>query len=231
MEVGHCYPPFVSLVPFWPSGQTFTVWEKPFNPFISTPPRRFSNRTSPPTECDSLDCPVKARHHRYEYWHRGKQPHKEDWEAFHGSNPPSNVWVSYNRLQCHRGCGSMADIKRVGEFRRHHGCKTDDLQWRSQEKAWEMGIIAEGDASPPERKEKSKPTGQHQRVIRAVDYLQPGDKSPYHEYRMRRLEHRKRQQDRMYNLVLRKPPNSPKEPPKGKWGRRFRSVVNFLESI
>lgn len=226
-EVGHCYPPFVSLGPFWPSGQTFTTWEKPFNPFISTPPRCFSNRTSAPTECFSLDCPVRERHHRYEYWHRGKQPHKEDWEVFHGSNPPGNVWVSYNRLQCHRGCGSMADIERVREFRRHHGCKTDDLQWRSQEKAWEMGILAEGDGNPERKK---KPMTGHQRVIRADDYVQPGDKSPYHEYRMRRLEHRKRQKDRIEKL-LRKPPSSPKEPPKGKWGRGFRSVVNFLESI
>lgn len=227
MEVGYRYPPFVSLVPFWPRGQKFTTWDKPFNPFVSTPPRCFSNRTSPPTECVSLDCPVEGRHHRYEYWHRGKQPHREDWEAFHGSNPPSNVWVSYNRLQCHRGCGSMADIELVREFRRHHGCKTDDLLWRSQEKAWEMGILAEGDGDP-ERMEKFM-TG-HQRVIRAGDYLQPGDKSPYHEHRMRRLKYRKRQKDRMQKL-LRRPPREPKEPPKGKWERGFRSVVNFLESI
>lgn len=227
MEVGHCYPPFVALSPFWPSGQPLTSWEKPFTPFISTPPRCFSNRTSPPTECVSLDCPVRERHHRYEYWHRGKQPHREDWEAFHGSNPPGNVWVSYNRLQCRRGCGTMADIERVREFRRHHGCKKDDLQWRSQEKAWEMGILAEGEGNP-ERKEKIM-TG-HRRVIRAADYLQPGDKSPYHEHRMRVLKYRQRQKDRMEKF-LREPPSPPKESPKGKLGRGFRSIVDFLESI
>lgn len=115
----------------------------------------------------------------------------------------------------------MADIKHVREFRRHHGCKTDDLQWRSQEKAWEMVILAEGDGEFM--------TG-HQRVVCAGDYLQPGDKSPYHEYRMRRLKYRQRQKDRM-EMLLREPPTSPKEPPKGKWGRGLRSIVNFLESI
>ena len=174
MEVGLCYLPFVSLSPFWLSGQTFTSWGKPFKPFISKPPRSFSNQTSPAAECVSLDCPVRERHHRYEYWHRGKQPHREDWEVFHGSNSPGNIWVSYNRLQCHRGCGTLADIERVSEFRRHHGCKKDDLQWKSQEKAGEMGILAGGEGNPP-RKEKII-TG-HQRVARIGDYLQPGDKS------------------------------------------------------
>lgn len=228
MQVGYCYPPFFALGSLWPSVKPpHTSWGKPFTPFISTPPRCFSNRTSPPTECVCLDCPVRERHHGYEYWHRGKQPRREDWEAFHGSNPPPNVWVSYNRLRCHRGCGTMADIELVREFRRHHGCKTDDLQWRSQEKAWEMGILPEGEGNP-ERKENIMM--KHQRVVRAAEYLQPGDKSPYYEHRMRVLKYRQRQKDRMEKF-LREPPSSPKEFPKGKVGQGLRSIVNFLESI
>lgn len=221
MEVGHYYPPF------WPRGQPLTSWEKPFSPFVSTPPRSFSNRISPPTECVSLDCPVRERHHTYEYWHSGKQPHRKDWDVFHGSNPPGNVWSSYNRLQCYRGCGTFADIERVREFRRHHGCKSDDLQWRSQEKVWEMGILAEGEGTP-ERKGKSMT--EHQRVIRVADYLQPGDKSLYHEHRMRVLKYRQRQKDKMAKS-LREPPSPPKEFPKGKLGRGLRSIVTFLDSI
>lgn len=200
MELGHFYPPFGS---------------KDQPRFVSTPPRSFSNRISPPpTECLSLDCPVKERHHKYEYWHNGKQPHREDWDVFHGSNPPGNVWRSYNRLQCQkrRGscCGTMADIERVRQFRRYHGCcksKSDDdldlqLSWRSQEKLWEMAILAEGEGIPERTgKEKENPmTTEHhkKRVIQTVDYLQPGDKSPYHEHRMRVLKYRQRQKDKRW---------------------------------
>lgn len=227
MEVGDSYPSFVALGSFWPRDQPLTSWEKPFNPFVSTPPRSFSNRISPPTECVSLDCPVRERHHKYEYWHRGKQPHRKEWEVFHGSNPPGDVWASYNRLQCYRRCGIKADIERFREFRRHHGCKSDDLQWRIQEKVWEIGILAEGEGNPG-RKEKTM-TG-HQIVIRAADYLQPGDKSPYHEHRMRVLKHRQRQKDKM-EKTLREPPRPPKEFPKGKLWRGLRSIIKFLESI
>lgn len=226
MEVGYHYPPFV-LGPFWPSRQPLTSWAKPFSPFISTPPRCFSNRTSPPTECVSSDCPVRRRHHKYEYWHGGKQPHREDWEVFHGSNPPGAVWLSYNRLQCRRGCGDMADIERVREFRRHHGCKTDDLLWRSQEKVWEVGILVEGERNP---ERKGKTTTGHRRATPAEDYPYSQNKSPYYQHRMQVLKNRQRQKDRR-DKILREPPSSPKEFPEGKLGRGLRSIVNFLESI
>ena len=92
---------------------------------------------------------------------------------------------------------------------------------------WEMGILAEGEGTP-ERKEKTMT--EHQRVIRVADYLQPGNKSPYHEHRMRVLRYRQRQKDKR-EKSLRGPPSPPEEFPKGKLGRGLRSIVNFLESI